>query len=384
LAVAILIGSGALAFGTIGEGASSACVGRLPAPITIEAPIYTRTNHYLGTIRYVITCNGRVHRIGKSHSLFSQGEVFSFGADPGVWWAIRHGHLVIGRRRKRVWRSRGEFWSRYGIGSIEISAPTVAFSYGSNLYLAPRGGAERLIGRQEYPLGFTSGGLYTISWLRGLLLRSDTGAILKKIVHWTPQYFAARGRLYFVAHGVLMRASGAPVQRLASLKRLGMSTDTWLQALWTDPWSQRPADLFELDDNHRLTVLRPDGSVFATAGSREWGGGGVFVQPVVAANETAVAFIATTRQGTETYVLRAGARTATAVHREKVHFGGCSGGASLQWHGNWLLYSDTNDDLAAIDTTGAHRTIELTHLITRLRGTKTDFTAYWSGQPPPW
>jgi hypothetical protein len=69
------------------------------------------------------------------------------------------------------------------------------------------------------------------------------------------------------------------------------------------------------------------------------------------------------------------------VHRERVAFAPCERGASLDWHGHWLLYSATEGNLAAIDTTGAHRTVELRRLVKALPGTQERFSASWSEQP---
>jgi len=379
----IAAGGAVLASGSLGDRAAGPCGGhpvrggiRLPDPVTIEAPVFTRAGRFHGYVAYRIGCYGSVRRIGRVGSLFPQDAAYG-GLDPGVWWALRHGHLVIGQGRRSVWRSHGEFRARYGVGAVELGARTVAFSYGSNLYLAPLRGAERMVGRAEFALGFTRGGVYTISWTHGLLLRSDSGTIRKMFVHWTTDYFAARGRLYFIAHGVLMRASGARVRPLVSLAKLRMSRDTGLQPLSADRWSQAPGGLFELEDNDRLTVLRSDGEVFATVSS-----GGTFTPPVVAPGERAVAFVVSTPQGTETDVLRAGARTATLVHFERVHFPACSGGATVQWYGSWLLYSDSAGGLVAIDTTGARWVVDLTRLVKRLPSVRNGFTADWGTQGP--
>lgn len=86
--------------------------------------------------------------------------------------------------------------------------------------------------------------------------------------------------------------------------------------------------------------------------------------------------------GEETvYLLRGRAHAAIPVHRERIAFAACERWAALEWHGHWLLYSAAEGNLAVIDTTGVHRTIELRSLISTLPGTRDGFTAYWSGQP---
>ena len=57
----------------------------------------------------------------------------------------------------------------------------------------------------------------------------------------------------------------------------------------------------------------------------------------------------------------------------RVDFKVCERGASLQWHGDWLLYSNSEGNLAVIDTTGVHRAIELSSLVHGLLGERDRF-----------
>jgi hypothetical protein len=73
---------------------------------------------------------------------------------------------------------------------------------------------------------------------------------------------------------------------------------------------------------------------------------------------------------------------ATPVHPEPVPSAPPNQITRLQWHGKWLLYSDSDEGTpTVIDTTGAHHAIELSGLVHRLLGTRGGFSAYWSGQP---
>lgn len=272
---------------------------------------------------------------------------------PGTrtWFLIRDRRLVVGRRRKPLWRSRGEITSKWQVGLVTLGPHTVAFQHDHQLYLAPLKGAERPVASREMPLGWTHGALYTYRYQgHALLLRSDTGALLKTIARRPlgSDYFVMNGSLYFITHGVLMSASGARIQRLASLRSLRMP----------DPWLQPLGRLLELQDNSQIVVLRPDGSVFArTPMPRSEGQAeGISSSLVVAPDGSAVAFAAAgvsndpdpagQAHGTETvYLLRAGAHRAVPLHREPVDFKPCGRGASLQWHKSWLLYSNTEGSL---------------------------------------
>jgi hypothetical protein len=159
--------------------------------------------------------------------------------------------------------------------------------------------------------------------------------------------------VYLILDGELMRARGAPAKKVVSLAALGMSADSWLQAVGT---------LLELQDNRRLTVLRPDGSVFAsTALPRRHGEPGTMSSSLVLdPHRHAVAFTvaygestdpraATRAHGHETlYLLRDGARTAAAVHTENVRFRVCERGAVVHWRGSWLLYENSEGDRALV------------------------------------
>jgi hypothetical protein len=266
------------------------------------------------------------------------------------------------------------------INMVQADSDAVAFSYRNTLYMARLGGAEHPIAQNEFPLGFTDGGLYTnLEWGRRLLLLSDTGAVLKTIVRrplkW--DYLVMGGSLYFISRGVLMRADGAVVQPLVSLRQLGLRVRSlWIQQIGT---------LLVLEDRYRVVVLRADGSLFASTllhGSKYRAENEVNLYAVASAS--ALAFIVAPGQtsGPETvYLLRAGARRAIAVYRRRVQLGGCAHWVSLEWHGRWLLYNDVAGDLAVIDTAGTRRPIELGSAVRRLPGARAPFTAQWGDQP---
>jgi hypothetical protein len=388
--VAILVAVAALAPGALGDKPSRGCAGRhwcaglrLPAPITIAA------GQVIGNVSFLVGRDGRIRRIDnpRSQSPFPRDAVWFPGT--GTWFRIRHRHLIVGRGRPALWRSHGEIASRWQLGVVTLGPHTVAYQHDHKLYLAPLRGVERPVASREMPLGWTTGGLYTYRYQgRELLLRSDTGALLRTIARQPlgSDYVVINGSLYFITHGMLESASRAGTRRLASPASLGSSAGPWLQPL---------GRLVELQDNSRLVVVRPDGSVFAwtrlplSQGETE----GISSSLVVDPQGNAVAFTAAAAEsndpgaarlahGTEmVYLLRAGAHTAIPLHTERVDFKVCERGASLQWQGKWLLYSNSEGNLVLIDTTGAHRAIDLTRLIHSLPGTRDGFSAFWSGQP---
>jgi hypothetical protein len=379
-----LVGVGGLAVGSLGANATSTCARQLPCVgVRLPAPITITT----GGVSFLVGRDGHVRHVPGSRSPYPRGAAW-FPAT-SVWFRIQHGHLVVGRAGRTLWRSYGEIASASQVGVIAASSHFVAFQHDHQLYLAPLKGAERPVARRELPLGWTREGLYTYRYQgQQLLLRSSTGTLVKVIARGplVSDYDVANGSLVFISHGFVMSARGARVQRLASLSGLGLSADPFLQPI---------GRLLALEDGHRLVVLHTDGTVFAwTPLPRSDGQSETISSSLVTApRASAIAFAAASGQtadpnaarrssGTETvYLLRPGAHTAMPVHRERVTFAPCERGASLEWRGRWLLYSDTEGKLAVIDATGGHRAIELDRFGTRLLGTRDGFSADWSGQP---
>lgn len=381
-----IIGVATVAPGSLGTNITHVCASRLPCVgVRLPAPITVTAGYGLSSRNYQIGRDGRVRGVPSNPSLIPRAAVL-FPAT-GTWFMFRHRHLVVGRGRRRLWRSRGAIAPNQ-VGVIMASSHAVAFQHDHQLYIARLGGVERPVASREMPLGWTHDGLYTYRYQgRQLLLRRDTGTLLRTIARRPlgSDYFVANGRLYFIVQGVLMGAGGVRTQRLASLASLGMP-DTWLQPV---------GRLLELQDNRRLVVLRPDGFVFASTllprkdGQPE----SISSSLVLAPDASAMAFTSASGEsndpaaahrahGTETvYLLRAGAHTATPEHTEPVAFKVCERGASLQWNGSWLLYSNSEGHLAAIDTTDPHHAIELSGLLRSLPGTRNGFNANWTGVP---
>lgn len=336
---------------------------QLPAPITITA----------GRVAYRVATDGHVSRISPLRSPYPLGAAWFPGT--GTWYRIEHTHLVVGRGRTPLWRSHEQIAANQ-LGVIAASPNVVAFQHDHRLYIAPRGGVERPVASRELPLGWTTGGLYTYSYpRRELLLRGDTGTVLKAIAHRPHQYQfdLATGSVYFLSRGVLMGAHGTHVWQVASLHGLGMSTNTSLQPL---------GRLLELMNDRRLAFVRTDGSLFASTQIGQLDRISSFIATAPASSATAFTAITgpTHHPNAENvYLLRAGAHTGRVVHHQPGSFGSCAQWANVTWHGSWLLYSDNESNLAAIDTAGAHHTIELTGIARRLLKGREPIDPHWRG-----
>jgi hypothetical protein len=392
--IALAVTLGSLALAPAGGDATAARPRRrvpthdgalLPAPVTITE----------GRATFRIAPDGRLRRVAATPLPFPRDAAW-FPADD-AWFAIRRRHLVVGRLGQTLWRSREQFPAHLSLDVVIVRGGAIAFSYGvgagQRLYVAHVGAPERLVARGEFPLGWTSGGFFTYRFRgRELRLRSVAGALLDTVARRPLEYaYDGSGQsLYFVAGRTVMRAHGTAVAPVVSLARLGLAGGS---SLMTQPIG----GLLELLEGRRLIVLRPDGSIFAEALVPR--GHNVDSQIAVAPDAKSIAFTTSfqlraaqpnrdpARGGVDletVYLLRAGAQATVPLHREPVQFAPCLGGASVQWRGSWLLFSAGEGNLAAIDTAGARRVVELTARTHDLPGPPIDagFSAYWGTGPP--
>lgn len=349
----------------------------LPAPVTITA----------GKATFRIARDGQLGRAVATPLPFPRDAAWFPGT--GSWFAIRHRHVVIGQWGKTLWRSRGEFPSRLDFNLAIVRGRSIAFAYGQRLYVAQVGSAEHLVAGGEFPIGWTSGGFFTYRFHgRQVLLRDDAGALVKTVARRPLEYpyDGSIQSLYFIADGAVMRATGTVTQRVVSLARLGLVADSSLMM-------QPLGGLLELLEGRRLVVLRPDGSVFATTlVPRERGiDSGVAIAPGGRAVAFSTSYMVRAASpdpargaiDLETvYVLRAGARTATPLHTERVQFAPCLGGANVAWHARWLLFSAGEGSLTLIDTAGRRNVIDFTPVTRKLVGVSNGFGAYWGRRQP--
>ena len=282
---------------------------RLPAPITIET----------GSKTFEMGRDGRVRRTAAPPSPYPRAAGWFPGT--GTWYMLREHELIVGRGHKALWRSRLQIPSPWRLGVIAAGAHAVAFQFEHKLYVASRGGAEHPVAHREMPLGWTAAGLYTYAYQgRRLLLRSTTGRLVKVIAKRPlgSDDYVLNGSLYFIVRGAVMRAQGRQTQRIASLKQLGLSANVWTQPL---------GRYIEMQDDHRLVVLRANGSELASTPlpPGRAGGAGLIGSVAVAPAGDAVAFTTASDSsaggsaGVETvYRLAAGTHTAIPVHRDSM------------------------------------------------------------------
>jgi hypothetical protein len=299
------------------------------------------------------------------------------------WYRLEHGHLLIGRGHRVLWRSQGRF-SHEGVGEIALSRDRLAFSFFANtsaktpsLYLVRPGGTERPVARGETPIGWTrTGTLVTLSSRGGVLrARSATGRLEGTLARRVSIEVLDRSTaaVLFVTRGTLERFDGLGVRRLARLADYGLSARPTLTPL---------GSVVAVQDPRRLAIFRTDGSLVSATNlphsrkARDALSGGL------AANDAGdVAFTAAHGSFETVNLLPRGAGAAQSIYREHVYFAICERWAGLSWRGSWLLYASSEGYAAAVDVHDPSASIDLSALARRLPGMggeEKNFDAGWS------
>jgi len=339
--------------------------------------------------RFRLESDGRVTFAG-SYTMPVSPEARSWSPFDLSWFGVDHDHLVIGRAMQRLWRSQASYPGTYP-GDVEgpvLGRRALAFEYvkgrqRSALYLANYRGPEHVIAHGETPLVFAEGKLVTQTEHGGaLILRGSDGRRLRVLsAHPSAVQVDREGKVVlFRSKGRLLVFNGVYVRDLVSLRRLGLGG----ALLTVEPLGR----LVAVHDERRLVVLDYDGRLVASTPLPRRPKRADGISSVVVANPagTAVAFTATSgntaygSSGRETvYVLRVGERRVRPVLSEKVMFKVCERMADVAWHEGSILYSNSEQNAAVIDTSGRTPPVQLNRLVARLPGLRSDgrFDVAW-------
>lgn len=354
-----------------GGAASSRCSWTLPpVPAGLPAPVVVTTDcgrfelEPSGTATFKGPLRSPVPRLARAYWIDLR------------WYGYSHGHLLIGKQMRRLWRSAGLYHDRHAsaVGNVAVGASGVAFSFfrgrHSRLYLARYGRAERPVARDETPLALTgSGNLVTWRDRSGaLLLRSRSGLLARQLSpHAVEPQADAAGRVIWRARGTIFVFDGSRARALASLARLGIAGVPVIEPL---------GRLIAVHDRRRLVLVDYAGRVVASTVLPRDRYARDGVSSSVSANRSwkAVAYTVTSRNlARETvYVLEAGERHARPLFTERIDFAGCERAAWLAWSDGWLLYGNSQQEAAVIDSSAEGAAIELGGVIARLPGSRPD------------
>lgn len=388
---AILAALVLLAAGNAQAGASSGvCAQALPpAPVGLPAPVAVTTR--CGRFRLEPSGNVVFERARTSPvPRVAQG----YSPQDLTWYGFARGHLLIGRGLRQLWRSHDRYPGTYpgNVDAVVLGPGELAFSYyvsfrkPPRLYFARYRGRERVVARGETPLTFLAS-RKLIAWRergRALVLRASSGRLERLIATNVAALQVDRrsGLLLFRTGDDLLLFDGDAVRELASLRSLGLNRRTTLVELLGRHVAAH--------DGNRLVVLDYEGHVVSsTALPGRIESADRVSSPIVAnAAGTAVAYTATLgntaygSQGRETvYVLSAGEQRARPVFSEDLEFKLCERMASLAWRGSWLLYSNSEQRAAVVDSSAEAAPVELSGVIARLPGAQGEgfFDIDWSG-----
>jgi hypothetical protein len=295
---------------------------------------------------------------------------------------------------RQLWRSQIRFSATYpgNVGDVVLGPRQLAFNLYANfskpprLYVAGYKARERLVARGETPLEFLGSG-ELVTWRdrsRTLVLRTAAARFERLLARHAVDPLVDRqsGMVLFRAGDDLRAFDGHGLRELANLRTLGLSG----RATVVEPLG----GLVAAHDRNRLAVLDYHGLVVASTAlpARRERADGVSSPVVAHERGTAVAFTATLgntaygSQGRETiYLLAVGEQRAQPLFSQELDFNECERMAWLAWHGQWLLYSNTEQQAAVIDSSAATAPIELNGVIAGLPGTQPEgfFDIVWAG-----
>jgi hypothetical protein len=297
------------------------------------------------------------------------------------WYGLAHGHLLIGRGMKQLWRSHDTYPAgrRLDVAELALGPHGVAFSLyrgrQSLLFTAHYGRREHHAGNGELPVAFAHTGLVT--WReRGKALLLRTGHDVRFVAHAIePQADRESRMVVFRSRGELFAFDGVRVRKLASLRKLGVIGVPVVEPL---------GRLVAAHDRRRLIVVDYEGRLVASTAlpkSRHQTDG---VTSPVAPNAAGAAVAYTVTSGNRSretvYLLVRGAPRAQPLLVEKFVGGGCGAGAWLAWHGPWLLYANAGEQAAVVDSSGQAPALQLGDAIARLPGLNSEgmFNVEWA------
>jgi hypothetical protein len=290
-AVAILAAVAVLEAGSshAGGAAGSPCQSAPPrAPLVLPAPVIVTTScgrFRLGPAGAVVYPGARTLPVPRGTS---------YWADL-TWTRFARGHLLVGRRHQRLWRSHRTYPHAYpaNIGVVVLGRHELAFSYYRGrrplLYLARYGAGERALTGGETPLVFLRSGEF-VTWRdRGgaLVLRTASGRVERLIApHAANPLVDRHGTILFRVGDRLRVFDGHRVRPLANLRSLGLTGQPLIEPL---------GRLVAVRDERLLAVLDLDGRRLSSTRLPQRRRRADMVSSPVVANPTgtAVAFAAT-------------------------------------------------------------------------------------------
>jgi hypothetical protein len=354
------------------------CWAALPRGPVVPAAMILRTS----CGGYRLAPSGGVTRLPRDWiARHSGGTGRRYGADIAVR-RTRAGRFILLRHGRVLWRSHGLYY-RTG-DTIAFGPHLFAFnSYYRGVFLTDLRGPERLVlrGRGLNPYDFTRRGELLVTALGRVVVVARDGTVLRRYRFRRRNGFTFDPRtetVYFVSPvGTLEAAEGTqlrPVRRLRGI-------DGWITFA-------RPG-LLVFTGRRSVAITRLDGSLVARArwprSALDTLDSGVSVSP----DGRRFAFrLSNARPGAKrgaaaVYVLHSGRSRAHVIYRHRLGASGCAVGASMEWHGSFLLYESADGQRAILDAKSGKRT-DLARFARALPGRRAtdEYDVFWASDFP--
>ena len=269
---------------------------------------------------------------------------------PGVYVAHPHGHLVVLRDGRTLWRSQ----LRHGSDNVVVHGSTIAFSAYKRgvlqpaLWMAQAGRPEFLAARSEDPLGWTAGGLLSQHG-HDLRLRRADGSLARTFTGVrNAVYDHGDGTIVMTtASGWVSRTDGIHVWHLAKAYR-----QSWVSLL--------PNRTLQVTTGKRFLYLRPNGSPYASSPP---GAGAVLDFP---ARRTLLYIVNKRGHGpmgvNHVYAVRGFGRP-RELYARAVPYSSCGEWSGLSETNGRVLYADDEGPIAVLDLSGRRPALDLTRAL---------------------
>jgi hypothetical protein len=293
--------------------------------------------------------------------------------DPRTWVSHPDRLLAVYRDGRLLWRSH----VTGGTDNVAVGHGHVAFtSYrrrmglrwaGMTTWLAPIGGRERMIARNENVIGWTAAGLVTN---RGpdVRLRARDGRFLRSLGKARTALQDGDDLVMLRTDGVIVRTNGWRSRKIADLRRAGMTRYPWLQRLDGGMW--------QVEAGNRVLFLRHDGSRFASLALKRGGqrdpAGSIAGNVLPLPDRSAVLFVVSRRKtwrdpGVYTiYRLDRGHHVPQPLFTARVRRLTCGDWAGLAYRDGHVLFGSNEAGIAIVDLAGRARPIDLSRFTRRL------------------
>ena len=309
--------------------------------------------------------------------------------DARTWVAHPDRLLAVYRDGRLLWRSH----VTGGTDNVAVGQGHVAFtSYrrrsglrwaGMTTWLAPVGGRERLIARNENVVGWTAAGLVT-SRGADVRLRGRDGRFLRSLGKARTALQDGNDVVLLRTDGVLLRTNGWRSRAIADLRRAGMTDHPWLQRLDGGMW--------QIDSRNRVLFLRHDGRPFASIalarGRRRDPGASIAGNVMPLPDRSALLFVVSRRKSWKdpgvytVYRLDRGHHVPRPLFTTRVRRLTCGDWAGLAYRNGHVLFGSNEAGVAIVDPAGRARPIDLSKLVRRLlpqrRDAPDNVFAYWA------